>query len=72
MYPPHDVHSVNHATERGKALAIGITMATVIELGLIADTNEEFGSCVVDGPTRHRYRTVSMVQARIFRALERS
>ena len=45
------VHALDHLAERGEALAVRVALAAEVELGLVADADEEVGGRGV-GPSR--------------------
>ena len=41
MALPHHIHPLDHLSESGKTLAIGVSATPKVELWLIADANEK-------------------------------
>src|SRR4051812_43676956 len=50
----HRLHTVDDLPEGSEALTIGVTRAAEVELGLIADAEEEVGDRAVGDEARHR------------------
>jgi hypothetical protein len=66
----HHVHTGYHPAKRGKALAVAVPSAAEVELGLIANTDEEIAARRIGAVARHRDGTHDMLQARDIRAFE--
>jgi hypothetical protein len=60
---PDNLHTLYYQAKSGKTLSIGVTSSTMVELGLVTDTDEKLGLGRVWLEAGHRDRTVPMPEA---------
>src|SRR5262245_4814769 len=68
--PADHVHAPDHAAEGCKALPVGVALAAEVQLGLVADADEEVGGGRVGPVAGHGERAVTVTQPRSARPLE--
>ncbi len=61
-HQPHNVHALDHLTECGKALAVGVAKPTVVQFGLVPDADEESRSRSAWRKPRHRQGAIDMAK----------
>src|ERR1043166_6022911 len=70
MYFSHEVHTGAHFSKDCEALAIGVSFAPEIELGLVADADEKAILRRIRPVASHADRAIDMMQAGVARSFE--